>query len=179
MTTKIATALSEGNAETATGHLVREIRAQLGPAEPVLVMVFASTAQPLGQIVRGLSNHFGRAALLGASTAGEFTEQGDAKSSVAVFALAGEFRVYGGIGTGLKADPEQAVTSAVYGLPREVNGYPHRTGLLLLDPLAGNGEEATLVAASLLGNDVPLAGGAAGDDLKMAAAHVDWGPRAL
>jgi len=179
MTTKIATALSEGNAETATGHLVREIRAQLGPAEPVLVMVFASTAQPLGQIVRGLSNHFGRAALLGASTAGEFTEQGDAKSSVAVFALAGEFRVYGGIGTGLKADPEKAVTSAVDGLPREVNGYPHRTGLLLLDPLAGNGEEATLVAASLLGNDVPLAGGAAGDDLRMAATEVAWGTQAL
>ena len=50
---------------------------------------------------------------------------------------------------------------------------------MLLDPLAGNGEEATLVAASLLGDDVPLAGGAAGDDLKMAATHVAWGARAV
>lgn len=43
---------------------------------------------------------------------------------------------------------------------------------MLLDPLTGRGEEATLLAASLLGPDVPLAGGAAGDDLAMHACSV-------
>ena len=47
-----------------------------------------------------------------------------------------------------------------------------------IDPLAGNGEEATLIAASLLGPDVKLAGGAAGDDLAMKAAEVALGRRA-
>jgi methyl-accepting chemotaxis protein len=147
--------------------------------EPALVLVFASTAQPLSEVVGRFSARFGHAALLGASTAGEFTERGDAKGSVAALAVAGEFRVYGGIGVGLKANPEAAVMRAIDGVPREVNGYPFRTGLLLLDPLAGNGEEATLVAASLLGSDVPLAGGAAGDDLKMTATHVAWGSKAV
>jgi methyl-accepting chemotaxis protein len=59
-----------------------------------------------------------------------------------------------------------------------VNGYRHRTAILLLDPLAGNGEEATLIASSMLGADVRLAGGAAGDDLKMERTEVAFGRRA-
>jgi methyl-accepting chemotaxis protein len=179
MDTQIATALASGDAESAVEDLSRQIRASLGGAEPRLLTVFASTEQPLGRVMQGLASKFPNVNLLGSSTAGEFTERGDAKGSVAVFAVAGEFRVYGGVGTGLKADPEGAVMQAIDGVPREVNGYPYRTGLLLLDPLAGNGEEATLVAASLLGSDVPLAGGAAGDDLKMTSTEVAWGPRAV
>jgi len=179
MQTKIATALASGSAESAAEELALQIRLQLGEAEPKLLLVFASTEQPLSRVVAVLGAYFGRAALLGASTAGEFTERGDAKGSVAVFALAGDFRVFGGIGLGLKADPERAVSDAVDGVPREVNGYPHRTGLLLLDPMAGNGEEVTLVAGSILGADVPLAGGAAGDDLKMVRTEVAWGAQAV
>jgi methyl-accepting chemotaxis protein len=58
-----------------------------------------------------------------------------------------------------------------------VDGYPHRTAILLLDPLAGNGEEATLLVSALLGGDVRLAGGAAGDDLAMKATFVGHGER--
>jgi methyl-accepting chemotaxis protein len=82
------------------------------------------------------------------------------------------------MGSGLKANPEQAVAVALDGLPRELHGYPCRTALMLLDPLAGCGEEATLLAATLLGDDVRLAGGAAGDDLAMRATQVALGNRA-
>jgi methyl-accepting chemotaxis protein len=51
------------------------------------------------------------------------------------------------------------------------------TALLLLDPLAGASEEATLLAASLLPPGVPLAGGAAGDDLNMKSTLVACGTR--
>ena len=67
---------------------------------------------------------------------------------------------------------------ALEGLPRELHGYAHRTALMLLDPLAGRGEEAALLAATMLGEDVPLAGGAAGDDLKMREAWVACGAHA-
>jgi methyl-accepting chemotaxis protein len=110
--------------------------------------------------------------VIGASTAGEFTEKRELKSSVSLFALAGDYRIHAGIGLGLKADPEGALRRALEGLPSAVNGYPHRTAILLLDPLSGNGEEAALIAASLLGEDARLAGGAAGDDLKMQATFV-------
>jgi len=47
-----------------------------------------------------------------------------------------------------------------------------------LDPLAGNGEEVTLLTASQLGVDAPLAGGAAGDDLRMKSTVVSCGAEA-
>jgi hypothetical protein len=175
MTTTIATAIATGSARDAAASLVRETRQELGSTEPTLVVAFASTAQPLAEMMGELAGAFRDAVLIGASTAGEFTERGDAKHSTSVFALAGDFRVFAGMGTGLKDAPERAVEQAMQGLPRDVNGYPHRTAILLLDPLAGNGEEATLIASSMLGADVRLAGGAAGDDLKMVRTDVAFG----
>ncbi|HLK37231.1 MAG TPA: FIST N-terminal domain-containing protein [Polyangiaceae bacterium] len=178
MKTKIATALASGTAEQAGARLVSEARAKLQGESPALLLAFASTAQPLEGLMRTLAAEFPAATCLGASTAGEFTEEGDAKGSAALFALAGEYKVFAGMSTGLKADPERAIGEALEGLPRQLHAYPHRTALLLLDPLAGNGEEATLLAASLLGDGVRLAGGAAGDDLAMKATHVALGRRA-
>jgi methyl-accepting chemotaxis protein len=58
-----------------------------------------------------------------------------------------------------------------------VEGYPFRTAILLVDGLAGVGEEVTLLVASALGPDVPIAGGMAGDDWKIGATHVGLGGR--
>jgi methyl-accepting chemotaxis protein len=170
--------MASGSARDAVASLVREAMASLAGAPPVLVMAFASTAQPLGEVTALLTAAFPQATVLGASTAGEFIETGDAKRSVALFAVAGDFKVFGGMGTNLRASAERAVDATLEGVPHEVVGYPHRTGVLLLDPLSGNGEEATLLAAGLLGGNVPLAGGAAGDDLHMKSAHVALGARA-
>jgi methyl-accepting chemotaxis protein len=172
MSTKIATAMAHGNANSVVEELVGAARGQLGGEQPSLVLAFASTSQPLEAVLPGVKAAFGDSVVLGASTAGEFVESGDAKDGTALFAVAGDFRVHAGMGRGLKADPEAAARAAVADLPASVDGYPHRTAILLLDPLAGNGEEATLITASLLGEGIRLAGGAAGDDLKMTATHV-------
>jgi methyl-accepting chemotaxis protein len=177
MKTRIASALAGGSVGDVAGQLVREVRAQLADSEPSLLMAFASTAQPLDELVRMIAPAFPGAIVLGASTAGEFTEKGDAKDSTALFALSGDYRVFAGVGTGLAASPEKAVGQALDGLPREVRGFPHCTALLLLDPLSGASEEATLIAATLLGDGVRLAGGAAGDDLKMQKTHVSCGTK--
>jgi methyl-accepting chemotaxis protein len=164
MSTRIATSIAQGSSADVGVALERAVRAGLGDRAPALLLVFATA--------------FPGAALLGASTAGEFTEARDAKSSATVFALAGDFRVFTGMSDGLGKDPEAAIKRAIEGLPGELLGYPHRTAILLLDPLAGNGEEATLITASLLGGSVRLAGGAAGDDLLMKAPVVSCGARA-
>jgi methyl-accepting chemotaxis protein len=177
MTNQIATGMASGAAADAVKAIAAEIGGKLG-VPPVLVVAFASTTQPLGEVTRALSLAFPTATVLGASTAGEFTERGDAKNSVAVFAAAGDFKVYAALGGDLKANPERALKAATEGLPRTVSGYPHRTGILLLDPLAGNGEEVTLLLAGLLGGNDPLAGGAAGDDLHMKSTFVALGNRA-
>jgi methyl-accepting chemotaxis protein len=175
---KVATGIAQGDPAHTAAVLIQEARAGLGGAPPSFVAVFASTAQPLSEIAPRIAAAFPETPLVGASTAGEFTERGDAKAAASIFAVAGDFRAYAGMGTGLAADPERAVTQALSGLPLSVAGYPHRTAVLLLDPLAGNGEEATLLAASMLGNGIRLAGGAAGDDLAMRSTYVACGPRA-
>ena len=175
MTTTIATAMATGDAGAAAERLTSEVRAKLGGATPALLAVFASTGQPLDELAARLSAQFPDVALIGASSAGEFTERGDAKGSASMFALAGDYRVFAGIGAGLKASPEGAMQRALEGLPQQLHGFPHRTAILLLDPLSGNAEETVLLAASMLGHDVPLAGGAAGDDLKMARTQVACG----
>ena len=176
--TRIVTGLADGSAKDAASALERAVREGMRGEAPSLVLVFASTGQPLGEMVGSLTAAFPGAALLGASTAGEFTEARDAKRAASIFALSGDFRVFSGMSAGLREDPERAIARAIEGLPQELAGYPHRTAILLLDPLAGNGEEATLIAASLLGGGVRLAGGAAGDDLHMKATHVACGDRA-
>jgi hypothetical protein len=178
MGTRVATALTTGNAGAAAKELLQQVERQLEGAEVKLALVFGSTEQPLTALAQLVSAHLPRAVVLGTSTAGEFTERGDAKGAVALFALAGDYKVFAGMGSGLKANAAKAVGDAVEGLPRQLHGYPYRTALMLLDPLAGRGEEATLIAATLLGDDVRLAGGAAGDDLKMTSALVSCGPRA-
>jgi hypothetical protein len=178
MRTEIVTALASGTAVQVAEALTTEARSALRGRDPALIAVFASTDQPIGEVLGIVSGQFPDATVIGASTAGEFTERGDAKRSTAMFAIAGDYKVFAGMGIGLRESPEKAVEGALSGLPREVNGYPHKTGILLLDPLSGNGEEATLIASSLIGPDVRLAGGAAGDDLHMSATHVALGKQA-
>jgi methyl-accepting chemotaxis protein len=172
MPTKIATALARGTAREATAQLCSEVRSKLDGRAPVLLVAFSSTQQPLDEVFTELAREFPEAVRIGASTAGEFTEQGDEKGATVLFALAGDYRVFAGIGRGLKEDPERAITAAIDGLPREITGYPYCTAILLLDPFAGNAEESTLITSSLLGPNVRLAGGAAGDDFHMVATHV-------
>lgn len=178
METHVVTASAKGSAAQAAAELVRDLKRGLDGREAALVMVFASTEQPLGEVAKILAESLPGVAVLGASTAGEFTERGDTKGAVCAVAVSGEFKVYAGIGAGVRANPERAVAQALEGLPRALAGYPYRTGLLLIDTMAGNCEEVTLIAAAELGGDEPLAGGAAGDDLKMESTTVSCGARA-
>ena len=172
MPTIVASALSKGSPREAAAALAKDLTQKLGGAKPAFAIAFASTAQPLDQLMPALREALNAPVWLGISTAGEFTEAGDVKGAVSALAVAGDYTVRAGIGRNLKADPLGAVNAAAAALPPSVDGYSHRTVLMLVDPLSGRGEEAVLVAASLLGQAARLAGGAAGDDLGMKATHV-------
>jgi hypothetical protein len=174
--TIVASALIDGTTTSVKERARTELNRQLGGQPPDFVAVFASTRQDLGEIVASLSTSDTIA--IGASTAGEFTESGDAKQSVAIFGLCSDaYRITAGLGVGLASHPETAIERALEGQPRELRGFPCRTAITLLDPLAGNGEEVALMLAEALGPDQPLAGGAAGDDLQMRQTHVACGER--
>ena len=105
MRTRIASALAAGTAAEAVDAVSTKVTERLEGAKPKLMLAFASTAQPLAEVARLLSARFPGTVTLAASTAGEFTEAGDAKGSLALFALDGDYRVFSGLGEGLRASP--------------------------------------------------------------------------
>ncbi len=174
MTIEIATALGEGSAAEASKALIDVLGEKLGGKSPALVMVYASTVQPLAQVSGAIAEAFRDACVIGASTAGEFVESGDAKSSVSAIAVAGDVEAHAVMCKNLDQNTAEVISSAVQSLPGS-GKYPNRTALLLLDPLVGVGEEATLAAGAAFGPDVLLAGGAAGDDVAMKETFVSLG----
>jgi methyl-accepting chemotaxis protein len=177
METTVASALALADSEDATRELIEGLRSQLAGQPPRLVVLFAASTHSLRDTAAAVAGAFDSAIVLSSSTAGEFTESRDAKGALCAMAVAGDFIVHAGIGTELQQDAMRAVSTAIGDFPSALDDYPHRTGIMLLDPLTGVGEEATLIAGSLLGPDVPLAGGAAGDDLKMSRTEVGLGAR--
>jgi methyl-accepting chemotaxis protein len=177
MKTRVRSALARGTASQAAAELASQLQPAGSGDTPALIFAFGSLQQPLDIMLPELAARFPGSAVLGASTAGEFTERGDTKDAACALALSGDYRVFAGIGAGLAADPERALGRALEGQPMQLHGYPHRSAILLLDPLAGNGEETTLLASALLGDNVLLAGGAAGDYLAMKQTLVGCGSR--
>jgi methyl-accepting chemotaxis protein len=151
------------------------LAAEFSGLDPRLICVWASTQQPLGPLLAAMQRRFPHACVVGASTAGEFTSVGDTNGHAVACALGGDFVVEAGLGTGLRENSEAAITTALSSLQQHVTGYEHRAAILLFDGLAGVGEEATLQAAMLLGDDVKVAGAAAGDDWAIKEALVGTG----
>lgn len=176
-TTVTATATTTKPGDEGAAALSAALVAALPPGSPRLVCVWASTRQPLGPLLAALAARFPEAVVTGCSTAGEFTNAGDTAGTAVAFALSGDFVVEVGLATGLKSDTEGAVTRATAGLTRAVPDHPHRAALVLFDGLAGVGEEATLHAAMALGDDVKVAGAAAGDDWAVRSTEVGTGAR--
>lgn len=177
MKTQLAAAVVGGSSKEAARELVSSVRQQLAGADPALVLAFASTKQPLTDVTSALQEAFPDR-VLSASTAGEFAGNDGSNGQTAVFAVAGDYKAFVGIGTNLAQDPQAAVQRAVAAVPESIEGYPHKTAIVFIDSLAWSGEEATLLVAALLGDEVQIAGGAAGDDLAMQSTHVGAGSQA-
>lgn len=175
-TNRVITALS--SADDAGAKALESLAEQLGNDVPSLVCVFAAIAHDLRDVLDRARARWPAAVVIGSSSAGEFTQTCEAKSSVTALAIAGDFEVRSGFSAGLHDDPEATVRAAIRELPAQLTGYPHRTAIMLLDPLSGRSEEATLLAAALLEHESPvrLVGGAAGDDLSMTKTFVGVGP---
>ena len=167
MKTSFASAQSDNPSQ-----LAASLREQLDGAQPQLVLAFASPSHPLEGVMAELGKAFD-GTLLGASSSGEFTETGAAKQAIAACAIAGEFAVEAALGQGLSQDVAGTVSNATP--TRAHDQYSHKTAIMMLDALTGAGEEAVLLTAGRLGPDVPLAGGAAGDDLAMKKGQIALG----
>ena len=167
MVTKFATGLSKGGAAAAK-EAVSQAKEKLGGARVDLAIVFSSSEYDHRAVVDAVRDATNNAPLIGASTAGEFTEDKVEKGSVAVGLLTSDdIKVFTALAEGVKEDPEAAVKEVAAKLPRDIEGYPYSLDILMVDGLAGVGEEVTLWASYLFGREQRIIGGMAGDDFKM------------
>ena len=144
--------------EAATAAVLRD--------DPRLLVVFASDAYDLEQLLAGVREVAGDVPLIGCSTAGEIASSGAGDRGLVVMALGGDLAV-----STATADVEQLglreAGAAVAATAAGVSHKPHRVLLVLSDGLAGDQQEVVRGAYSVLGATMPLVGGCAGDDLRM------------
>jgi hypothetical protein len=135
--------------------------------DPKLVVVFCSEAYDLPELLDAIRERSGGVPLVGCSTAGEIATGGPCDHSVVVTVLGGP---------GFQVTTRAAIAGShqlreaganVARAARGIAGCEHRVLMVLTDGLAGDKQEVVRGAYGVLGAEVPLVGGCAGDDLKM------------
>lgn len=154
--------------------LARQIRDQLGNVPPDALIVFASPANDYKALLTALLENCGTAALVGCSSAGEFTDEAAGVGMATAIALrAPEMQFKASVGHGISEDRETAVRDLVAGFTG-VDGsqYRHRAALVLIDALAGYAEEIVDQMTTATAGTYRFFGGGAGDDARFQHTHV-------
>lgn len=151
-----------------------------GRTDPRLVIVFVSSDVDVSAIVRDVSDLLpDDVPVVGCTTAGEIGTTGPSDNGVVVVALGGEgFTVSVSLARNASADLRLAGATAAEAMSR-LEPREHRTLLLLTDGLAGDQQEIVRGAYGVVGAEVPMVGGCAGDDMHMVATHVVFGDEVL
>jgi hypothetical protein len=150
-------------------------------AAPRLLIVFSWEGYDGSRLLAGIREIAGDVPLVGCSTAGEIATAGPGDASVVVMALGGAgFSVAtssAAAGSGLRAAGAEA--AGCLSRVGDEGAWPYRVLLLLTDGLAGDQQEIVRGAYSVVGAEVPMVGGCAGDGLAMRATFQFHGDEVL
>lgn len=143
------------------------VQAALHGADAKLLIVFCSGAYDLDELLAGIGESAAGIPLIGCSTAGEIATGGPDDHSVVVMILGGSGFTVSTRAAGDASGDLREAGAAVAQAARDVADSEHRVLMLLSDGLAGDQQEIVRGAYGVVGAEVPLVGGCAGDDLKM------------
>jgi methyl-accepting chemotaxis protein len=168
MTTRFVTALRSGGDGYEVGRgTAGEALDKLGGNTVDLCVIFASVKYDLAEVLKGVRSVIGtRPQIVGSSSSGEFTDKTVSSRSVVIGLIASDtysFEVRGM--SGLKENVEGIFPALKAAFGDFLRSDGETSVMMMVDGLAGNGEEAILSAASAFGFDTKIVGGAAGDDL--------------
>lgn len=157
----------------AAGELVEKLERELEGRSPKLLVTFLSPRFEDQDLYTSMKAKWPSAAWMSSTSGGEFTGSQESEGAV-VWALGGEVEVHTGFSKNVKSSLEQAATKVSETIPESVQGFEHRVGIVLLDPMSGCAEQATLMLAMSLERDEPvrLVGGVAADDFQMSTAKI-------
>jgi len=181
MTTRAGSGYSEERSAAAAGRAAAAQALGGAGGRADLVLVFASTNYAFTELLRGVREVTGAAPLIGASTAGQFTERSGGAESVAVMAVSSDsIRFRTGFAKGLKQDQRGAADKALSGFAEanraaRAEGLSHATCIVCADGLAGHGEDLVDQIHTATGMMAQVVGGAAADAAKFERTDVFHG----
>lgn len=150
---------------------------------PALVLVFASVRYNLEQLIGGVQEVVGDALLVGCTTAGEIGADGPICGGCSIMALYGmETRYSVAVAEKASEDLREAgasVARQVRMCISEEVPYQYRAFMILVDSLSGDQREVVRGAYEELGAEIPLVGGAAGDDYRVNRTYQFYDGRVL
>ncbi len=145
---------------------------KMGEYNTQAIILYVASTFNYTDVINGVYSVIGEVPLIGASSAGEFTEESVNKHSVVCMLIYSDTHKFStSIAKGLKEDQINCITEASKKLDIS-NPEKHYTAILHIDGLAGKGEEITLASHMILGDKVKLAGGAAADQLEFKETRV-------
>jgi hypothetical protein len=166
-----ARAVAAGPAETAVPLLIGDLTRGLQGRPAAAVLYFASSDYRPDQLAGPIRAHFPGAAVIGCSTAGEFTDQVVSTGGISAVALPVGMLTWaraaiGELSGDVAVGTQQAVTALeqVLGCRLRDLSPDRHVGFVLIDGITGCEEQVN----ETLGNAAPLlefVGGSAGDDL--------------
>ncbi|MBA3460863.1 MAG: FIST C-terminal domain-containing protein [Deltaproteobacteria bacterium] len=179
MTITAAAFTTEADSSAAGQDLGKQIRAGMHGERPDAVVVFASSKYDHGALLHALSETCQPGALVGSSSAGEFTGDHSGAGLACALAVRSTDMVFAAsLGTGVGADRSAAARQLVAGFKgAESSEYPHRAALIMTDALAGHADDLIEQLTMVTAGAYEFAGGGAGDDAQFSKTHVFCGTR--
>jgi hypothetical protein len=185
MTTRTASAASlNKDTGVAVPEAIKSARGRLGDATPTFGTLFVSPDHNLEQGLAKARALLPNTPILGCTTAGEFTEAGLSHGGVALMLVASdEMIVQPALAGGIKAGVQKAVASLCGNISKHretanAKGFGNALSVLLVDGLAGTGEQLVDELRAKLGGLHEIVGGAAGDEGRFKATHTGTGAEA-
>lgn len=141
--------------------------AALADRTPALLIAFCSDAHDPVRVLTGIADVAAGVPLVGCSTAGEISHERAGDRGIVVAAIGGSgFVAHTAAGHAAAAGLRAAGAGAAAAMSR-LDGCDERVLLLLTDGRAGDQNEVIRGVHEVVGSGVPLAGGCAGDGVRM------------
>ena len=159
--------------------LGRQICDALGPS-PTAVVLFASSQFDYAALLNGIQETCHPEAMVGSSSAGEFTTRNRGEGTACALALrSDDIKVAVGVSEQVSSDRVAAARTVVGSFTGFADErFPYKSALVLTDALAGHADEVVEQLTLATSGGYQFAGGGAGDDAKFSCTHVFAGTRA-
>ncbi|WP_129792852.1 FIST signal transduction protein [Sphingosinicella sp. CPCC 101087] len=161
----VAVSTAQADSAAAGAALASQINAAL-PRPPHVIILFAAPTYDHPLLLRALQDGVPSALVVGASSAGEFTNDTVGVGLATALAIRDEESKFTArVGHRLKDDPAAAAREIARGLAgRSDHAFPHRSALILTDALAGYADALADALTLETAGEYQFFGGGAGDN---------------